>query len=81
MATTISYSFVAAIFGIITFYFDIIHYDYRYLLGFGTLMSFVCFVGLIFMTESPIWLLRSGKTEEGLHALVMISKFNAVDCG
>lgn len=81
IASTISYSFSATVFGIITFYFDIIHYDYRYLIAFGMLMSFVCLVGLVFIVESPIWLLKAGKTEEGQKALVMISKFNGVDCG
>lgn len=49
---------------IITFYFDVISQHYIYICTLGALLTTVAYFGTFWTPESPIWLLKSGRTLE-----------------
>jgi len=69
----------AAVYLVLTFYFQIISNRYQWIMLFGTCLL-ICglIVGLV-LVESPAWLLNIGKIEEGKTAIRKICKMNGAE--
>ena len=64
-----------------TFYFDFINQHYFYFSIVGCVFTFVGLIGaLIYMPESPLWLLKVGQTDRAKIILRRMMKENNVDC-
>jgi MFS family permease len=65
----------------LTLYFDWINQHYFYVALVGIVETIICIVGTaIFVPESPLFLLKSGKYERGKNILYSILEFNKADC-
>lgn len=62
-------------------YYDFVskHSIYFELIGCG--LAIICtLLAFLFIPESPIWLMKTGKTKDGQESLRYIMKFNKVEC-
>lgn len=66
---------------LITLYFDFINKHYIYITMIGYVMTCISIVlCLAWIVESPLWQLKMGKVDEGLHTIRRMMKINGVDC-
>lgn len=62
-------------------YFDWISKRAIYFESFGIILGILSITGhFLFIPESPFWLLKNGKIEEGIESLRYIMKFSGVEC-
>lgn len=61
-------------------YFDFISKHYFYWSMFGPILGFLSCIGLLWLPESPLWLLKVGMFPEGQASLRKVMEFNGVDC-
>jgi hypothetical protein len=63
----------------ITIYFGYIDKHYFWISMVGFWFSFICVIGVIsFVTESPVWLLRTGDYEKAKQIILRIVRFNGI---
>lgn len=62
-------------------YFDFISKHSIYYESIGIVFGCLCIIGhFLFIPESPIWQLKTGRTSEGQNTLRYISRINGADC-
>jgi hypothetical protein len=59
-----------------TLFFQVVSRDYLPVMLFGTTGCFICFVSTFLGFETPIWLLKANRIDEGRKALEFIAKVN-----
>jgi|LauGreDrversion4_2_1035121.scaffolds.fasta_scaffold295064_1 hypothetical protein len=64
---------------LLTIYFGFIDKHYRYIVTVGLLYSVICIVGvIIFVPESPLWLIKSGNQSEANKVVDRICSVNGI---